>query len=675
MQVVGVILLTLIALGFRVHRLGAVGLSEDEARKLQAARAYRKGTFIVNTEHPMLMKSFVTGSLVAAKWWNERIARDRPDRLISEEAAVRFPNALFGALTTIPLFLFACEMFTPLVGWTTAILWATGLNAIAINRIAKEDTLLVFFLWLGYFFFMKAKHEGPVETPRRQWLYTLSGASFGLMVASKYFPHYMGLIFLYNYLRPHDRQTNYPLGRRAMILFFLAFFLAFAWANPTLFHPDTLHSIGIFLTETRVPHHGYEMMGQLYYNNAWIFTQRTPFYFYFLFLLVKVPPVVILAFLVGLIVITRGSHLSTKGRLGTIVAIAGFPLVLLDPGSPDLKPVIVHTLVLFSLSLGVGLLFVMGNRRDEGPFFLRFMLVFWIVPFTLFGGKWLRYTLSFMPLVYLTAAVGVSVLIIRLRERLRPGRVRASVTAGVMALFLLVPAMTTVAHSPYLLLYVNTFGGGESRRAFYFPHDEIYDAGLREALQFIAERAPRRSIVAQDAPSVMAVYAEKFRRPDLVSVNLSSPKFDLARWTHHPDGHARQEAVYIIVQRGRRYFENEAWLQWLDQNCRPVTEIVVDGVTTTRVYELHRSCSVLTAGTATDSLGPPEIPVGVVPAPDSAAEQSNAERDQVLPAGSLFASSSRTEVENRPDRAVGGARMRQGVIFVQQFPMVSVSPT
>ncbi|HXF04776.1 MAG TPA: glycosyltransferase family 39 protein [Blastocatellia bacterium] len=637
MQVVGVILLTLIALGFRVHRLGAVGLSEDEARKVQAARAYLKGTFIVNTEHPMLMKSFIAGSLVASKWWNERIAHGRPGLLIPEEAAVRFPNALFGALTTIPLFLFACEMFTPLVGWTTAILWATGLNAIAINRIAKEDTLLVFFLWLGYFFFTKAKHEGPVETPRRMRLYMLSGASFGLMMASKYFPHYMGLIFLYNYLRPHDRQTNYPLGRQAMIRFFLALFLAFALANPIVFHPATVHSIGVYLTETRVPHHGYEMMGQLYYNNAWIFTQRTPFYFYFLFLLVKVPPVLILAFLVGLIIITRGSHLSARVQASALAAMAISPLMLLKPGSPDLKPVIVYILVLFSLSLLVGLLFVMGNRRDEGPFFLRFMLAFWIVPFTLFGGKWLRYTLSVMPLVYLTAAVGISVLIIRLRERLGPGWVRSSVTAGVMALFLLVPTVTALAHHPYYLLYVNTFGGGESRRAFYFPHDEIYDAGLREALQFIAERAPRHSIVAQDAPSVIAVYAEKFRRPDLVSVELSSREFDLARWTRHPDGHAREEAVYIIVQRGRRYFENEAWLQWLDRNCRPLTEIVVDGVTTTRVYELHQSCSVLTAGATTSPLDPREISVGIVPAPDSAAGESNGSRGQVLPVGSLFA--------------------------------------
>jgi len=584
----GLMALTLVALGFRAHRLGAVGFSEDEARKVQAARAYLAGQFIVNTEHPMLMKSLIAGSLVAAERWNAAIARRAPSLSISEEAAVRFPNAVFGALTTIPLFLFACEMFTPAVGWVTAILWATGLNAIAINRIAKEDTLLVFFLWLGYFFFMKAKHEGPSETPRREWLYALSGASFGLMLASKYFPHFMGLIFLYNYLRPHDRQTNYPLGQRAMTAFFVAFFLTFALANPVLFHPATLQLLGVYLTEAKAPHHGYEMMGQLYYNNAWIFTRRTPFYFYFLFLLVKVPPPVILAFLIGVILILRRRFFRESVPAGAVGAMAGVPLLwvlLSDPASPDLKSVTARIFVLTSLSLLLGVVLVVRGRREEGPFFLRFMLTFWFIPFTLFGGKWLRYTLSLMPFVYLTAAVGVSVLLTSLRERVDSGWRRSALAAGVGILFLGVPAATAVAQSPYSLLYVNALGGGEGRRAFYFPHDEIYDAGLREALRFLADRAPQGSLIVQDAPSVVAVYAQKFQRPDLVSVELSRPDVDLAQGMKTIDG---GHPVYVIVQRGRRYFENEARLQWLEQYFRPLTEIMVTGIVTTRVYEIAR---------------------------------------------------------------------------------------
>ena len=35
------------------------------------------------------------------------------------------------------------------------------------------------------------------------------------------------------------------------------------------------------------------------------------------------------------------------------------------------------------------------------------MILFWIVPYSLIGGKWLRYTLSLMPFVYMLAAVGV----------------------------------------------------------------------------------------------------------------------------------------------------------------------------------------------------------------------------------------------------------------------------
>ena len=42
-----------------------------------------------------------------------------------------------------------------------------------------------------------------------------------------------------------------------------------------------------------------------------------------------------------------------------------------------------------------------------GHAFLIFMFLFWIVPYSLIGGKWLRYTLSLMPFVYMLAAVGV----------------------------------------------------------------------------------------------------------------------------------------------------------------------------------------------------------------------------------------------------------------------------
>src|SRR5207244_5248246 len=58
-----------LALGFalRLRGLNRVGLNEDEVHKVEAARAYFRGNFSVNLEHPMLMKSLIAVSLAAAE--------------------------------------------------------------------------------------------------------------------------------------------------------------------------------------------------------------------------------------------------------------------------------------------------------------------------------------------------------------------------------------------------------------------------------------------------------------------------------------------------------------------------------------------------------------------------------------------------------------------------------
>ena len=85
-------LLVVLGFGLRVSQLGAIGFAEDEMNKLDAVHAYERGDFSANSEHPMVMKMLMWASL-----------RGVPAG--SEEAALRFPNALIGALTVIPLFL------------------------------------------------------------------------------------------------------------------------------------------------------------------------------------------------------------------------------------------------------------------------------------------------------------------------------------------------------------------------------------------------------------------------------------------------------------------------------------------------------------------------------------------------------------------------------------------
>src|SRR5262249_42617488 len=159
-------------------------------------RAYEQGDFTVNAEHPMLMKLLCFVSTKSATAWNQAIG-NRVHLAVSEESALRFPNVLFGALTIIPLFLLLTALLGFEAGAITSLLWTFGLNAIWFNRITKEDTLLLFFILLGFYFYHRAKLCEEYEVARQEKFYALAGAAFGLMVCSKYFPHYIGLNALF----------------------------------------------------------------------------------------------------------------------------------------------------------------------------------------------------------------------------------------------------------------------------------------------------------------------------------------------------------------------------------------------------------------------------------------------------------------------------------------------
>src|ERR1041384_6867233 len=109
-----------VALGFcaRVYRLDAAGFAEDEANKIFAIRAYEQGDFTANAEHPMVMKMLCFASTHLANRWNALVGQQTHFE-VSEETALRFPNALFGALTLIPLFLLTNALLGFRVGLVT----------------------------------------------------------------------------------------------------------------------------------------------------------------------------------------------------------------------------------------------------------------------------------------------------------------------------------------------------------------------------------------------------------------------------------------------------------------------------------------------------------------------------------------------------------------------------
>jgi predicted membrane-bound dolichyl-phosphate-mannose-protein mannosyltransferase len=149
-----------LAFGFRVTALSTYGLSEDELNKVHAIAQYRAGHFSANAEHPMLMKLAMWASVDVAQTWN-RVAP--PAQAMSLETALRLPNAIAGAATTLVLFGVADLLFGGAVAVAASLIWAFDVNAIAINRIGKEDTFLLLFFLLAVFCYERAKRLGGAD--------------------------------------------------------------------------------------------------------------------------------------------------------------------------------------------------------------------------------------------------------------------------------------------------------------------------------------------------------------------------------------------------------------------------------------------------------------------------------------------------------------------------------
>lgn len=501
--------------GLRASSLSAVGFAEDEMNKLDAVRAYDRGEISANSEHPMLMKALVYVSVKASGAW-QRVT----GFTISDEFALRLPNAIFGALTVIPLFLLTAAYLDRGIALWAAGFWAFGINAITLNRIGKEDTLLVFFMLFAFYFYVRAKKTTPRDRPGRRRNYIWSAISFGLMLASKYFPHYFGLNALFHHIfHVRKAEPGEPSGKTPT-LFYLLIPIVFLVANPAVLLPEVWEYLNAYLGEQLLVHTGYLFGDQLYLNNM----SSTPFggtpiYFYVLFLAIKVPLLVLAAFVVGLVI--------------------------------SLK-----------------------RWRQSGYAFVVFMFFWWIVPYSLIGGKWLRYTLSLLPYVYMLAAVG-AVTLIGLATALFKNSERARSLVTIVAFLALIvwPAWIAYANGPHYALYTNALAA--DRAGYFFPHDEFYDDGLREAIKYVCEVAPQNAVIAHETTAVTRYYLQEFGRADLQSRAISAADFDPANLS---------TSSYIIVQRGRTYFENRDKISFVRSNFTKLHEVSIEGLIAAEVF-------------------------------------------------------------------------------------------
>ena len=270
------IVLVVAGFGFRVTGLSAEGLSEDELNKLNAVADYRAhGLTGANGEHPMLMKACQTATIILAEKWNNSF----PANQIAPETALRLPGTIVGALSAILIFLIVSELFGTEVALIAAALWAFDPAAIGLNRIAKEDSFLVFFFLLANVFWLRGQRAAESTDSSPNKYYWLTAASYGAMVASKYVPHLFAISICYYWMFQSLPETRWRLGKKRLLIFFTIMGLVFLVLSPTVLLPETWRQMGLFAGGKRVSHDGYEFMGQLYTQRFSDWLNGIPVYF------------------------------------------------------------------------------------------------------------------------------------------------------------------------------------------------------------------------------------------------------------------------------------------------------------------------------------------------------------------------------------------------------------
>ena len=513
------LLLTLGAFAVRIHNVGFNSLSEDETAKWSAVQEYRQGHFAgVNAEHPMLLKTLAWASLEIGDRWN-RLASLHGLPSMSSEGWLRLPNVLLGAATTAILYLI-CRQLMGLAGsFAASFFWAFAPLPIALNRLVKEETALTFFTLLGCYFYLRAK-QANTENRTRRW-YDLSAIGFGMSFSSQYILHLFGMNQLAWHLAGQAGLDRKPLASGTYKRFFVLVVITLALVNPVILSPTNFSAMVNWLHHATVHHSGYDFDGTLYLNFPSRLFAGVPWYFYFWLLVVKTPIPILGAIVIGSILLLR------------------------------------------------------DRKTLASCFFLSFG-VLQLVSLSICGAKWIRYSLSLLPFLFLAAGYAVQLTWNWLAEKkISP----AAIATAAVVLFGW-PLAELHSWAPYYPFYLNSFGGGASHATRYFAPDEVSEFDSREVAEQLCSTAPASVTLATGRPNSMAHYLERCGRYDIRIVPLYKPFY------------SPQQGDLIVLEPSRRFFETQRFFDALEQSGMRKQEVHVGPIMASTIF--HFDSAVVT---------------------------------------------------------------------------------
>jgi hypothetical protein len=227
-----------------------------------------------------------------------------------------------------------------------------------------------------------------------------------------------------------------------------------------------------------------------------------------------------------------------------------------------------------------GLPLLFRRRLGDGRYFILFWFFVWVMTFMWAGGKFTRYFTVALPAVLITAAIGIQFAGRWLGEKLRTlfgaDGIGVYARTALVTVVVLLSLVASINATPHFRLYTNMLGGGMEQAGYYFPHDEFYDASMRDAIAEIGRRAGPGTRVASESAILATYYADRINRRDLNCISLSDPE---ARSQLQPGD-------FIIDARGRRYFSNDALLSQLHRAVPPSFTFSLAGVRSGDVYQV-----------------------------------------------------------------------------------------
>lgn len=504
------ILLLLLAFVIRIDRVGFNSLSEDETAKWLAVQEYRHGHFAgVNSEHPMILKVMAWASLTAGDRWNE-FASSHGWPTVSPECWLRLPNVFLGAATALILYLLCRRLMGVLGSFVASFFWAVAPLAVALNRLVKEETPVTFFGLAACYLYCRAK-QADTESRTRRW-YDLSGIGFGLAFASQYAIQIFALNGLAWYLAGRTGLDRKPIGSR-YTRFLLVIVLTFVLVNPVVLSPNNLSAITQWLHHDGVRHTGYDFAGKLYLNFPSLIFSGMPWYFYLWLLFVKLPIPILVTVVLGSVLLLR------------------------------------------------------DRRTLASCFFVALGLV-QLTALSVCGAKWIRYSLLFLPFLFLAGGYAVQQTCKWLANR----RVSMAVVAMAAGVVFVWPLLELHAWAPFYPFYLNSIGGGATHIARYFGPDETSEFDTREVVQQVCRMAPASVRVATARPMSVTYYLKAFGRPDIQVVPLYDPSY------------VPRERDLVILEPSRRFLETERFFKLLGKSRMSHHEIQVGPVVASTIY-------------------------------------------------------------------------------------------